>query len=209
MTVDEASIVESRRVVGGVALTVALGIASCESAPEASQDTVPPLDVERVAAETTEFQRGMLEDYVVTYAEYERATLAAIDCLEQAGFDVNGPYPRDGNDERFLDFDYGPATTATEEAAGPDPRELSLADDCEQEYRGDVARVWEHQHLLTPEQREDQRPLVIECLRDNGLEIDPDSTSEGVYAAVSGRLNEPEVQVCYEQFPDFFVLGVK
>ena len=164
-------------------------------------------DVAQIAATTTPFQQQLLADGEVTFAEYEKATLAAMGCLERAGLVVDGPHPRNGFDSRFLEFSYGYDEIPPDELETMNRRMLDAGDECEQEYRFDVALVWEYQHLLTPQQREQQRPLVIDCLRAGGVRIADSASHEDVYQ-VSARPDDPAVRRCREAYPDYYVVDV-
>ena len=187
-----------------MSLTAAVGTA-CGSA-ERPED-VHELDVEQVAAGTTEFQRALLADGEVTFAEYEKATLAAINCLQQAGLVVEGPHPRGGHDDRFLDYNYGFDDIPPDQLDAMNERMLAVGDACEREYRLDVARVWEHQPLLAPARREQPREVVIGCLRAAGTGLAGAASVEEVHR-VSARPGDPAVRRCRESYPDFYVVDV-
>jgi hypothetical protein len=162
------------------------------------------LDVQQVAQDSTRFQREILADGNVTFAEYERSTLATIRCLEAAGFVVEGPFPRNGTDTRYLDFSYEARARAGETAESVARRLQADGNGCEQQFRSAVARVWEYQHLLTPAQREGQRTLLIACLRAGGLTI-ADDASEAEVVRVSFTRDNPAAAGCRKQFPDYYV----
>jgi hypothetical protein len=192
-------------VAGVWAIAAIVGVLACGKPEDRDAASIPPLDVARVTAGTTEFQRGILADGVVRFAEYERATLATISCIKEAGMEVTGPYPRSA-DKRFLEFNYGMPASAADTS---DARVMGIGQECEREYRVDVARVWEYQHLLTPEQREDMRQSVIGCLNDGALAIDENASVKEVYEAMRRHSRNPVVERCRERFADFFVVGVK
>jgi hypothetical protein len=164
--------------------------------------------VEQIAAGTTPFQLELLADGEVTFAEYERATLAAIACLEGAGLVVDGPYPRNGVDSRFLEYSYGFDEIPPDQRESMSQRMIAAGDDCEREYRYDVARVWEYQHLLAPEERERQRELLIDCLQAGGVDIADTASDEDIYR-VSADPGIAAVRQCREAYPDFYVVDVE
>jgi hypothetical protein len=197
---------QQKVVLGVAALVLTAGTACSGDHEPGRQDG--GFDVEQVAAATTQFQRELLADGEVTFAEYERATLATIDCLESAGLVVEGPHPRNGVDSRFLEYSYGFDEIPRDQLEFTNQRMFALGDACEREFRFDVARVWEHQHLLTPEERERQRELLIDCLQAGGVEIADNATDEDVYQ-VSADPGNAAIQRCREAYPDFYVVHVE
>jgi hypothetical protein len=192
-----------------LAMLLIAGIAGCGGdTDEHADQLLPPLDVQQVTAQTTDFQRELLRDGELTFAEYEQAVLAALVCMEDAGLDVEGPFPRDG-DERFIDFRYGGEAQAGEDAESHAGRVNEIGFACMQEYLTDVSRIWESQHLLTPEERELQRGHVIQCLRDGGLEVAVDASIEEVLRTAGEHVEDAAVAKCREDYPDFFVVGVQ
>ena len=200
-----------RRTAHHLPLTVLLTamIAGCGGGgDEGTGASLPAIDVQQVVAQTTDFQRELLLDGQLSFAEYEQAVLAALACMEEAGLDVEGPYPRSG-DERFLDFRFGGEALAGEGPEAHAGRVHETGHSCMSDYLADVSRVWQAQHLLTPEQREEQRGLVIQCLQDAGIEISTDAALEEVYQAAGEHHEDPAVTRCHDDYPDFFVVGVQ
>lgn len=81
-------------VVAEVALLIAL-ISGC------SQSAIGNMDVEAIAAQTTPFQRQILEDGKVTGDEYANAVLSSRDCVRAAGGQVGEIEQRPGNQLGF------------------------------------------------------------------------------------------------------------
>jgi hypothetical protein len=196
---------QHKSVLGVAALVLMAGTACSGDHDPVRQDG--GFDVAQVAAATTQFQRELLADGTVTFAEYERATLATIDCLEDAGLVVDGPYPRNGVDTRFLEFSYGFDEIPSDQLEFTNQRMVAAGDACEREFRFDVARVWEYQHLLTPEERERQRVLLIDCLQVAGVDIADSATDEDIYLLSADPGNEA-IRRCREAYPDFYVVHV-
>ncbi len=194
-----------RRTLTAVALLFAMA-ACAENTKDPTQE-MPPLDVAQVLANTSEFQRDLLADKVITFAEYEKATLATIQCLREAGLTVQGPYPRSETDDRYLEYSFGFQGVASADVDENNKKMFATGDRCESAYRTDVARVWQFQHLLTPQARQEQKLLIIECLRQAGMSIAPEASHQDVLRAASDPKSDAAVK-CRAKYPDYFVVGV-
>ncbi len=191
-----------------LAAAVAVLLAACGQTEQQSPE-IPPLDVAAVVASTSPEQREPLADRVITFAEYEKATLATIQCLRDAGLTVEGPYPRNGTDSRYLDFTFGMVSYTGETLSPHNDKAVSTADRCETTYRTDVARVWEFQLLLTPEARNEQKAHLIVCLRQAGVDLRPDASHQEVLRAAADDGQSTAVAACRDRYPDYFVVGVR
>ena len=195
-------------IIGVLAFTMAmLGAACGGERPVPEQREHPRVDPSVLAAQTSGYQRQALADGVVTFAEYERAVLATIDCLKAGGLTVEGPTPR--NNGRLLDFSFGAERKPGESPADADTRILQISNKCDDEFRLDIDKVWTQQNLLTPAQRDVQRAQLIECLRDAGSDIAVDADEEEVFKAAIEDRDSEGVRECRQRYPDFFLLGVK
>lgn len=186
-----------------VGLLAVLLVASCSRGEAQPQQ----LDVTQVARDTSAFQRAILADGKVTFAEYERAVLATVDCLKREGLQVTPPRPRDG-DKRFLSYQI-----SMEGKSGQDVGQIrgqvdAVTQKCDAEFSKDVSRVWEFQNLLTPEQRAKQRGQVADCLRGAGLSVPADAKDRQLFELAAANADKAAVQACRERYPDFFVTGV-
>lgn len=170
-------------------------LAGC-SAP--AEPEITELDVDAIAAETSDFQRGILEDGVVLPEEYERAVLAQRECVTAAGASA-GEIESRGNNE--LSFDW--------EIEAPSQEELdsitSEADSCVEEYVDAVGSVWAYQQLLTPEERSERRPEVVACLQTAGIELADDADFEEIVESISADESTIETaQDCMTEYIDYF-----
>jgi hypothetical protein len=160
-----------------------------------------PLDVDALAQNTTDFQSSILQDGTVDADEYERAVLAAHACVVEKGFEPDAP-----------DWYRGELTFSVEMMAKDEAALAELNgrydvayEDCMAEYAYDVADVWVNQLLLTSDERDSERPDVINCLRAAGLEVSDDASDADIYAAMT--LDTIETwQGCNEQYPKFFLV---
>ncbi len=162
----------------------------------------PSIDVKQLAASTSQFQKEILTDGVVTPAEYESALLAHRQCVTEAGADAGQLYEI-GNNE--LTFDYEVVADSDEAV-----NEINtLADECMNLYRRDVGAVWAQQQLLTPQEREDLRPKVIRCLQAAGFDVAADADFDEIIAAIYQDGGIEASQECFQKYPGFFAVPAK
>jgi len=172
-----------------------LFLTSCSSA-ESPTETAP-LDVQKIAADASEYQAQLLEDGVVSPEEYEQATLAHRQCVAESGAKPGEIYTILDNQ---LTFDWeveAPDTAAVEKIS-------AVADACFTEFKDAVGAVWAEQNLLSPAEREALKPQVIECLNADGFEIADDASYDEIVGAVSGRTSDKVGSACVEQFGSYF-----
>jgi hypothetical protein len=186
--------------VGIVSLAFAILLSGCSGQDDVAHiDIDAELDVESIASETTEFQREMLEDGVVTQAEYERALLAQRDCVIAAGAEPGELYEI-GNNQFTFDYDISAATNDELDKI------QVKADACTPKFFSDVGKVWAYQQLLTPAEREAQRPLVIACLVSVGIEVDEDADLTEIARSVIATGEPDRVAPCVEEYPGYFAV---
>jgi hypothetical protein len=128
------------------ALIFALATAATSTgcSPRTVNDEPAGLNLEAILAHTSDFQRKILEDGLVTSAEFELALLARRDCVALAG-EKPGQIYEAGDGERTFDFD---VTAGTEQ----EMRNIQAkAEACLRDYFSDVGAVWAYQRLLTSE----------------------------------------------------------
>ncbi len=191
-----------------LAVAVVIFAAGCAGEAEPAHELERPrVDPMAVLAQTSEYQKPALADGQVTFAEYERAVLATVECLKGGGLTVDGPQARDGG--RFLDFSFGAQQLPGESSGDADKRIRAISDRCDREYRLDIDRLWVQQHLLTTQQRDEQRTQLITCLRDAGAPIKGDASEQDIFEVVTRGSQDEGITKCQERFPDFFVVGVR
>ncbi|MCL2454027.1 MAG: hypothetical protein FWD18_01805 [Micrococcales bacterium] len=133
-------------------------------------------------ATMSEFQRNILEDGVVTYAEYESAIIAERQCVQDAGFEVS----------EVMDIGAGQLGFTTEistaGAADPDAAVTEahrVIDACGEEYAKYVATAWAESQVITdPAERERLQAQFASCLKDAGLRVSADNDLETLLDAV-------------------------
>jgi len=179
-----------------VSMTVALLMLSACTA-----ETPPAaLDIDQIIEGTTEYQRSLLEDGKVTSAEYEKALLARRDCVASTGA-VPGDIYQIGNNEQTFDFEITAPTEADMEAI------QANADKCLLEYFDDVGSVWAFQSLLSPAERKELQPLVVDCLADAGVNVPADADVKRMSEELAplGHLSE-DVEACVTKYAAFFAI---
>lgn len=120
-----------RTVVAAAVVALASGVAAC-STQEPMQPTV-------VLEDLSAFEREILDDGEVTFAELERARFATVTCLEDLGFEARF-VPLDGR-VSALEADSGlPGPGETESEL--EERFDSGIDQCTGEYLDDVEATW-------------------------------------------------------------------
>ena len=123
-----------------------------------------PADALYIGDDVSEYQQTLLLDGV-TFGEYERATLAAMQCLEDLGVRTFGPYPEDGG--RFLSFDYGDFAPDTPEAV---LTEADLAaDSCIEEFLAVVAATYSDANRPTASELAEINASRRACVADRGF----------------------------------------
>jgi len=127
---------------------------------ESCSSTAAPSDTtEKI--QTSDYQAKILEDSVVTEAEYEQAMIADLTCIEQAGFAVRGP--QWGGSPRHL--------LRTIRVAEADQQAFDAAAIwCDSEYLDDVESQWQEQQRPSPEEYSSRMHEYIACLSDLGVQ---------------------------------------
>ncbi|MFD4960397.1 hypothetical protein [Microbacterium sp. NPDC058389] len=176
---------------------LALSLAGCaETAPDPAPQE---LDLEAVLAATSDYQKPLIADGVVTSAEYEKALLARRDCVEAAGA-VPGEIYEIGNNELTFDYEYSYSSDEDKQNT------QVLADACIGEYFREVGAVWAYQQLLTPAERDKEQPTVLACMDGAGhADLSEDATAADMVEAIIGddTVSDAEQQ-CLDEHPGFF-----
>lgn len=179
-----------------VVAAVTLGLAACAPPELPVQEE---LDLGLLLSRTTDYQKAILEDGTVTSGEYERALLAQRDCVVEAGAEPGEIYEI-GNNELSFDYEINAPDDATRIQIE------SLTEKCIPQYFSEVAALWAYQQLLTPEERERERPEVLACLEKAGLvAISSDAQASEIVAAIKSddQISDLE-QACIDDHVAFF-----
>ena len=158
-----------------LALITVLG-AACGGATTSTGETVT---LEEALRSSTAFQREVLSDGKLDYAEYESAVLATMSCLRNAGVEiVDGPTRAPGERLNFV-FKGGP----TREDAD---RVNDVYQRCYREYQDIVDIVWAQQHQPTEVELNEARQALARCLREAGVAVPDPAASEDLGAIARG-----------------------
>lgn len=129
----------------------------------------------------SEEQIAVLESGEIAFADYERAVANTLACLREAGIDVVGG---DVTEQRgFPEIQYSFAGSSPGRS---DEQTLALADECmnrhslfiEAEYQTSPVALEALEERFTP-----YRALMVDCIRENGGEVDDDAAREAVLLA--------------------------
>ena len=182
-----------------VAVVLACTLTGCVVVDDAERTS--KLDVNALAKQTSAFQAEILADGVVDATEYERAILAHRQCVQEAGATVGDLYSIRGNQLTF-DWEVEAPTASEMDSINSD------ADACLAEYRDTVALVWAEQSVLTPREKEQIQPKVVECLQQANVRVATGATFAEVIAAVRAVEDQSAVSLCVEKFPEYFSVSV-
>lgn len=153
---------------GAVVALLLVGCESSSSSESAPIEGFPP----GYAADASEFEKEILADGEVTYAEYERANLSIVDCLEDNGVQATEVLP--ASEDGFLNFNFVRPDDPAEQR-----RVEAFFADCEKQYAQYVFAVYWKQNLPSGEELADRKELLLECLDEaglTGLSDDPTTT---------------------------------
>lgn len=143
-------------------------LAGCSASPSKSEEFVSTLAAPPSA---DGFQDKILEDGIVTDAEYRLAIEATRACIEHAGWGTGEPYVRpDGYsiDVPIQGKIQGPASMEEHEADGLAADKVHSL--CERDYLIRIDMAYAKQHAPSPAEQNEERALLVECLKQAGVE---------------------------------------
>lgn len=142
------------------------------------------------------FQRAILANPTITFADYETAMEAATSCAESElpGLGVRlVPRSADGRPEQFgLSISYAPgaaasstgtsSSSATSSTVGVDPfaRADQVLDDCLARYAFEVTARWQAEQTLSGSALAAVRPALLRCLIGAGVHISPSASDTAI-----------------------------
>lgn len=178
-----------RRATAGIALVAALALSGCANEPAAEADTsIDPRILEDARAGGADAEQlATLESGQVTFEEYQRAVDRSLSCIRDAGIDVIG----DGVTETrgFPEIQYSFAASSPGRS---DEQTTAIADDCIEAHSKFVEAAYQTAPGSIEAQEakfETYRPAIVECLRENGVDIDDDAAQADIFPA-AGKLWE-------------------
>lgn len=126
-------------------------------------------------------QRQMLEDFDVTWAEYEEAVRTTLGCVRDEGFEVIGPstYPElysynVGSDPRLTYMWLFPSDSV--DGAVRDV----ISERCRMQWSWWIETVWMHQNRPTAHDIEEARRRAADCARRLGIHVSNPPTDDDV-----------------------------
>lgn len=110
------------------------------------------------------FQEAILSDGVVTFAEYERAVFAEVDCLERLGLVVRGPATWPDGPVLNISVGADPRLEYTFVYLGDLTAETDVAaQGCQYDWSWDVTLRWQEQNQPTERQAAQWFQSAIDC----------------------------------------------
>jgi hypothetical protein len=135
-------------------------------------------------------QEQVFADGVVTFDEYRRAVLAAVECVRAEGFQVAGPFrfPEPGAVlavEPGVDPGLRLSWTVTVRDAGEDQRLSEVDARCQSQWSYRIEQVWLRKHAPTQEEVQAWLERAWGCARERGLPLSDPPTEVDALDAVS------------------------
>lgn len=193
---EENRLLKCSKLLGVMSLGLAV-IAIVSSCTVPASNDVKKADIPALLAKTTPFQAEMLKDGVVDRSEYEKAILAQRQCAIEAG-GVPGEVKDIGNNQLGYEVEF----------QSPKQEDIKVFQEahqaCRAKFSREVIEAWTYQQLLSPREKENQRPKVIDCLNSKGVEIPADATADKIFQLSSNEKNQNAYLECARQFPGFF-----
>jgi len=175
-----------------IALIVTVSIVSSAcgrgSVPSSKDDPRPSIDEFRLSAtqlkaslsSASDFEKPLLADGVLTFQEYEQATLAAIRCFKDAGFTIgpgDGPEVPEGTEGPRLTkrgkYTYNPISPPNYSSAQFEV----VVSECHDKHTGTIDFFWAVKTAPTDQELQAARRLIGDCLREQGREVPVQPTS--------------------------------
>lgn len=130
-------------------------------------------------------EREVFADGLVTFDEYERAVVAAIQCLRDEGFTVVGPYQYpegplvySPGDDPSIRLTYGVIDT------GDEPRQGQALERCDAQWLYRIRYVWLGKHAASDAEIQAWLERAWACARQKGLPLSDPPTEEDADNAV-------------------------
>lgn len=130
----------------------------------------PSEELARVRLEgASDFEKEILEDLLVTQAEYERAVLATVDCVRDQfpELEIEGPYTSPNG--FTMTFDYVAHTGNDPDSVDEFSHLVDEADAACEGFRAGIESVWVEQHIPSGVEREEMQQAFVDCADRVGL----------------------------------------
>ena len=126
-----------------------------------SNSTTAPHPHTSTTQAESDLQTRILEDGVVTHAEYEQAVVAYLTCVEDAGYAAQGPVWT--QDREMIDY-------TIRVPFGDTARADTEMERCDTENLSRVREAWSLRFAITQEEFEEEVELYRQCLIAEGIE---------------------------------------
>lgn len=137
-------------------------------------------------ATTSSYQRELLRDGLLTYAEYERAATATVECIQENGFELRQAMTYNYATQRF---EY--TVTLGSQGAGSD-----LVDECEAEHRRYLDELWQKLNADPFKRRLEAVEAMRACLEGAGFTAVPQLDTEAFLAWARSQGSSTELADC-------------
>jgi hypothetical protein len=136
--------------------------------------TVPPAALSELRSVAEPDVDEILADGSVTFQEYEESVLKTVDCIRAAGIAVAAPELR--FQRKYYRYDF--------EIPGASSDDLfPLVEGCLDKWRP-IEDAWYMENQPTEDDLQKARQMLIQCLRQEGIEIEDDAT-EATFQALA------------------------
>jgi len=164
-------------------------------------NTLSDTSSQNTADITDVFQSRILEDGVVTHAEYEQAVIAYLTCVEDAGLPAQGPVW----DERNSTFYF---TIMVHTGSKIDHAEFDM-DQCLQLHLEEVSKKWYEQNIPTTEERFEMFNDYKACLLSEGIEeVRNMNDSIRIMETLENLGGDEYMMLCSDFNPDVRIIDV-
>lgn len=138
-------------------------IATTQFAAPGPMARIPDSEKSILLDRTSEFQRVILSDNLVTLSEYERAYLSFTQCITEAGY----KFDKEPTLTALMDFDYRIIYPIEDVERG-----RSVHEACRVEFTQEVELAWSHKEFAGEADiiNEAQKRMVA-CAREAGIEV--------------------------------------
>jgi len=157
-----------------------------------SEGSGSPEDVAAQYPNASEYQLELLADGV-TWAEYEKATVDLVECMEEQGVPTVGPY-QSGS---VLNYEFGSMAANASEAESD--RVMQIHNECYDEHLSVVRFAYLDSIAPSEEEAAEIQRKRRECARELGFDT-PDDMPDGDYYDLVAE-HADELRICTEKNP--------
>ncbi len=145
------------------AFAICMALTACGSNP--ASGVGPAALAEALLPDTSEFQRPLIEDGVVTGAEYDTASVALVGCIQNELPQAEVSLPSEPSQSAQVS-----QATSAEESEAWFERASEAQSRCRREYYDDVQALYVESLIPSGAERQQQRADVLSCLASVGVD---------------------------------------